>query len=261
MHSHDPPVSSRSTRARGTLYRSPSSHSELAPLSARDSDEEEDGYSWEENGYAPGGRTTRTPSPMRPHSPAPPSTANDLAASSAFSTVLGLLVHSLADGISLGASSISSSGSSSSPGDDASLDFVIFLAIMVHKAPAAFALSSLLSSSPSLSTLFRQRSLLAFSLAAPVGAVLTYLFLSLVGAEGGESIGWWTGLALVFSGGTFLFVATHVMKGGEGAEGEGVEEKGERELGAAVGGRMRMGLVIAGMCTPLVLSKIVGHGH
>lgn len=198
---------------------------------------------------------------MRPHSPAAPSAVNELAASSAFSTVVGLLVHSLADGISLGASSISTPDSHSTPTDDASLDLVIFLAIMVHKAPAAFALSSLLSSSPSISPFFRQRSLLAFSLAAPLGAVLTYLFLSLVGAEGTDSIGWWTGLALVFSGGTFLFVATHVMKGGESGEGDGVEEKCERELGAAVGGRLRMGLVMAGMCTPLVLSKIVGHGH
>lgn len=186
----------------------------------------------------------------------------DLTSSSAFSTVVGLLVHSLADGISLGASSISTSTDEDADSDETSLDLVIFLAIMVHKAPAAFALSSLLSSSPSVTPFFRQRSLFAFSLAAPIGAVLTFLFLNLIGAEGGESVRWWTGVALVFSGGTFLFVATHVMKGAEGVDSEGSEEKHEREATAgADDARMKMALVIGGMCTPLVLSKLVGHGH
>ncbi|KAL8816539.1 MAG: hypothetical protein Q9191_008312, partial [Dirinaria sp. TL-2023a] len=52
------------------------------------------------------------------------------------STTLGLCIHAAADGIALGASSSSSTTKS--------LSFIIFLAIMVHKAPAAFGLTSVL---------------------------------------------------------------------------------------------------------------------
>lgn len=159
---------------------------------------------------------------------------------SAVSTVVGLLVHSLADGISLGASSLSISGTSHS------LDLLIFLAIMLHKAPTAFALSSLLLSSSSSPSFIRQ-SLIAFSLAAPVGALVTYFLLALVGA-GGDGMGWWTGIVLVFSGGTFLFVATGVMNR-------------ENEEEGGVGKGARIALVVGGMVTPGLLSRLVGHGH
>ena len=161
----------------------------------------------------------------------------------AVSTVVGLLVHSLADGISLGASTLSISGSSHS---HSSLDLLVFLAIMLHKAPTAFALSSLLLSSSCTPTFTRQ-SLLAFSLAAPVGALITYFLLALIGA-GGDGMGWWTGIVLVFSGGTFLFVATGVMNR-------------ENEEEGGLGKASRMALVVAGMVTPGLLSRVVGHGH
>lgn len=127
---------------------------------------------------------------------------------------------------------------------------------MVHKAPAAFALSTLLSSTPGVSAWYRRRSLLAFSLAAPLGALVTYAGLNFVGAEGGSGVGWWTGVALVFSGGTFLFVATHVMKAKEEASSDD-EADGSQDID----GKQRMALVLGGMFTPLLLSSVVGHGH
>ena len=127
-----------------------------------------------------------------------------------------------------------------------SLDLLVFLAIMLHKAPTAFALSSLLLSSSCTPTFTRQ-SLLAFSLAAPVGALITYFLLALIGA-GGDGMGWWTGIVLVFSGGTFLFVATGVMNR-------------ENEEEGGLGKASRMALVVAGMVTPGLLSRVVGHGH
>ncbi|GAA5830742.1 hypothetical protein JCM11251_001060 [Rhodosporidiobolus azoricus] len=194
---------------------------------------------------------------------------------SSVSTVIGLLAHSLADGVSLGASSLSSS-SSSSTGD--SLQLIIFLSIILHKAPTAFALSSLLSSSPSTSPSFTRRALLLFSLAAPLGALLTYLLLSLLGARTeGAGLEWWTGLALVFSGGTFLFVATHAVKeqenkaartGGGGSqsghrqhEGEDGWDGGEGAEEEALSERARMALMIGGMVFPGLLGRLVGHGH
>jgi zinc transporter 9 len=44
-------------------------------------------------------------------------------------------VHAAADGIALGAASLT---------DKAEIEFIIFLAIMLHKAPAAFGLTSFL---------------------------------------------------------------------------------------------------------------------
>jgi solute carrier family 39 (zinc transporter), member 9 len=115
-----------------------------------------------------------------------------------FATTTGLVIHAAADGIALGASSTTS---------DSSLSFIIFLAIMVHKAPAAFGLTSVLLKQ-GLSKRAARGHLLLFSLAAPTGAILTWalahsLGRGLVGTE--EGTRWWTGVLLLFSGGTFLY--------------------------------------------------------
>lgn len=47
-----------------------------------------------------------------------------------------------------------------------------------------------------------------FSLAAPVGAIVTYLLVHLFGGDNAnpDAVGYWTGAVLLFSGGSFLFV-------------------------------------------------------
>ena len=117
-----------------------------------------------------------------------------------FSTTLGLCIHAAADGIALGASSSSSTTKS--------LSFIIFLAIMVHKAPAAFGLTSVLLKQ-GLGKGAARVHLVFFSLAAPGGAIATWMVVRTLGggaAEGAgeESMRWWTGVLLLFSGGTFL---------------------------------------------------------
>jgi zinc transporter 9 len=124
-------------------------------------------------------------------------------------TTVGLLIHALADGIALGASSTSSASSAKS-----SLGIVIFIAILVHKAPAAFGLTAILLKE-GVSKRSARGHLLLFSLAAPTGAVVTWMIINILGQAGkGESgtMKWWTGLALMFSGGTFLYVALHAMQ-------------------------------------------------
>lgn len=113
-----------------------------------------------------------------------------------FATTVGLIIHATADGIAMGASAVT---------DDMKLGFIIFLAIMIHKAPAAFGLTSVLLKQ-GLSKRAARVHLVAFSLAAPVGALTTYLAVSAVGGSGmqGEAGQWWTGMLLLFSGGTFL---------------------------------------------------------
>ena len=120
-------------------------------------------------------------------------------------TTTGLVIHAAADGIALGASSSSS---------NTGLSFIIFFAIMVHKAPAAFGLTSVLLKQ-GLSKRSARAHLLMFSLAAPVGSLLTWIFAHAVGAvrvRSAENTTWWTGMLLLFSGGTFLYVAMHSMQ-------------------------------------------------
>lgn len=111
-------------------------------------------------------------------------------------TTTGLVIHAAADGIAMGASATTS---------NLNVGLVIFLAILVHKAPAAFGLTSILLKQ-GLSKRAARVHLLVFSLAAPAGALATYSIVSLLGGESmdGESAQRWTGILLLFSAGTFL---------------------------------------------------------
>lgn len=112
-------------------------------------------------------------------------------------TTIGLVVHACADGIALGASSTAPS---------TSLTLVIFFAIMLHKAPAAFGLTSVLLKQ-GLSKKTARTHLAAFSLAAPLGAFVTWAIVHTFGRGrlgGDEGLTWSTGWVLCFSGGTFL---------------------------------------------------------
>lgn len=110
-------------------------------------------------------------------------------------TTVGLVIHAAADGIAMGASSTT---------EDTKLGFIIFIAIMIHKAPAAFGLTSVLLRQ-GLSKRAARAHLIVFSLAAPVGALGTWLLITLLGGGGEGAHGqYWTGMLMLFSGGTFL---------------------------------------------------------
>ena len=109
------------------------------------------------------------------------------------SATIGLLVHALVDGIAVGAS-VSSSNETG---------LIVFVAIMLHKGPAAFGLTSFLkhikiSESKSKWYLF------AFALASPIMAILAFFVLRDTSFATVDNIG----LALLFSAGTFIYVAT-----------------------------------------------------
>ncbi|KAF3051132.1 hypothetical protein E8E11_008767 [Didymella keratinophila] len=140
----------------------------------------------------PGSPPMLTPTPM-----APPKKKGS-------ATTIGLVVHACADGIALGASSAAPAGS---------LSFIVFLAIMLHKAPAAFGLTSVLLKQGHSKRTARTH-LALFSLAAPAGAFVTWAMVHALGRGtlgGDEGLTWSTGWVLCFSGGTFLYVAMHSM--------------------------------------------------
>lgn len=114
---------------------------------------------------------------------------------------LGLVVHAAADGIAMGAAVSMST---------AHLTLIVFVAIMLHKAPAAFGLVSFLLHEGFDRTRIR-RHLFIFAAAAPIGAILTYMCInqkSMASLNDNHT----TGIAMLFSAGTFLYVATvHVL--------------------------------------------------
>ncbi|KAJ2962430.1 hypothetical protein NQZ79_g2306 [Umbelopsis isabellina] len=164
---------------------------------------------------------------------------------SQFSPTLGLVVHAAADGIALGASA-----------RHPHLSFVIFFAIMIHKAPSAFALTTVLMNEGYMRARIR-RHLLVFSMAAPIGAILTYAALMLAGSTDDESVAWWTGMLLLFSGGTFLYVAMHVL---EEVKNHGGKKHNHRNASHDDKlSRPEVICILVGMFIPAILN--IEHGH
>ncbi|KRZ83698.1 Zinc transporter ZIP9 [Trichinella sp. T8] len=96
---------------------------------------------------------------------------------------IGLIVHSATDGIALGAAAFA----------DSSVTFIIFLAVLLHKAPAAFGLSTYLLNEGFEKSKIRKL-LIIFSSSAPLATLLTFAGISQAQI------------------GSFLFVATvHIL--------------------------------------------------
>jgi zinc transporter 9 len=139
---------------------------------------------------------------------------------------------------------------------------------MVHKAPAAFGLTSVLLKQ-GLSKRSARSHLLLFSLAAPAGALLTWFVAHALGVGGVgnvESTAWWTGMLLLFSGGTFLYVAMHTMQ----ESGRHYEPHLNGHANGSIDGRESLKneqepsikdllAAVFGMILPLFLQ--VGHAH
>ena len=109
------------------------------------------------------------------------------------SATIGLIIHAAADGLAIGASVSSSTETG----------LIVFVAIMLHKGPAAFGLASFLEHIK----LEKQKSqlyLLIFALSSPIMAIVTFFVLKDTSLATDENIG----LALMFSAGTFIYVAT-----------------------------------------------------
>lgn len=135
--------------------------------------------------------------------------------------------------------------------------------------------------------------LLIFSIAAPAGAILTYLAVRLFGASQHvkahhvDPLQWWTGAVLLFSvsrhffcglvwhslqgsltslsdqGGSFLYVATVISPLSDSdshhthAHASHTHPSGMEKLTQY----QRLALLLAGMLLPLLLSAFIGHEH
>ena len=105
--------------------------------------------------------------------------------------VLGLSLHSAADGLAIGAAAASGMGT---------VTALVVFAVLVHKVPAAFSLGVFaLHERENRNAAIRDVAL--FSLATPV--MILIAFFAFEGLDGK-----WIGLAMLFAAGTFLYVAT-----------------------------------------------------
>jgi len=164
------------------------------------------------------------------------------AANRAFPLTFGLVVHGLADGLALGVSSLPTTTAGASK-----LSFIVFLALLIHKAPTSFALTTSLLST-SLSRAKCKKHLAVFSASTPAGAIASFLLFLFLGDSHND----WTGVALLVSGGTFLYVATVLQPVSHHSE---VPATGDmRPL-------TRVMFISLGMFAPFLLSASFGHGH
>uniref|UniRef100_A0A1A8PZ18 Zinc transporter ZIP9 n=1 Tax=Nothobranchius pienaari TaxID=704102 RepID=A0A1A8PZ18_9TELE len=123
------------------------------------------------------------------------------ASNSHITATLGLVIHAAADGFALGAAVATG---------QVTVQVIVFFAVILHKAPAAFGLVSFLMHG-GLEKKHIQGHLLAFSAAAPIVAISTYFILHASGNSSQSQL-WATGVGMLFSAGTFLYVATvHVL--------------------------------------------------
>jgi len=165
-----------------------------------------------------------------------------------WTATLGLVVHAAADGVALGAAATT---------NQTDVEMIVFLAIMLHKAPASFGLVTYLLHE-GLERGRVRKHLLIFSLAAPCAAIVTFLLLTVHGRENLDTFSA-TGVAMLFSAGTFLYVATvHVLPEvtnighGHSHGGGGGEQKG----GFA---KSELFMLVLGAILPLFLT--IGHHH
>ncbi|KAJ3372305.1 hypothetical protein GGF31_002168 [Allomyces arbusculus] len=172
--------------------------------------------------------------------------ATDLLATSAqthskMAATIGMIIHSISDGVAMGAASAT---------DQSTLEMVVFFAILLHKGPSAFGLSTFLLRNGHLPRHRVRYHLLAFAAAAPLAAMTTFLALSQGSPANPDlaaaHVAQWTGILLLFSAGSFIYVATvHVLP----------EVMAHRTRLSA----SQVAAMLVGMVIPLAIQ--IGHKH
>ncbi|KAJ2365619.1 hypothetical protein IW150_006167 [Coemansia sp. RSA 2607] len=124
------------------------------------------------------------------------------------STLIGILVHSCADGLALGAAVAGSAAASAKEGSEhtSSMELVVFMALLLHKAPAAFGLITTLKQQ-GYAAYKLSIWLTIFAASAPLSALMTFSMFLLIGKGAAGGVQPWAGTVMLFSAGTFMYVA------------------------------------------------------
>uniref|UniRef100_A0A8D3ED84 Zinc transporter ZIP9 n=1 Tax=Scophthalmus maximus TaxID=52904 RepID=A0A8D3ED84_SCOMX len=162
---------------------------------------------------------------------------------------LGLVIHAAADGFALGAAVATG---------QVTVQVIVFFAVILHKAPTAFALVTFLMHA-GLERKYIQGHLLAFSAASPIVAITTYFILHASGSSPQNQLSS-TGMGMLFSAGTFLYVATvHVLPEVSSSRTSRPSSDLQQHTGAETHQQRYLGLLesltlILGVGLPMVLS-------
>ena len=213
-----------------------------------------------------------------PSTPSVLLTSNEKLICGLSTTTIGLLIHNFVDGLALGSSAISGSSN---------LTIVVFLAILLHKAPASLAFTTInLQSGKSKSTTLKLLTL--FCAAVPFSTLLTYYTLSFISGSPSSSDNHnhdsnehnhdsehdhsnpnskMIGVFLLFSAGTFLYVSLmHILPEVEASiisskpkELEHIHDENEHSHNHSNLPWQHTVLLIIGMFLPIVLSG--DHHH
>ncbi|EER30144.1 hypothetical protein CTRG_06184 [Candida tropicalis MYA-3404] len=164
------------------------------------------------------------------------------------SLTLGMIFHGIVDGISLG----------SSFAGGTAIPLIIFTAIIIHKIPTSFSLSTILCSEgiPD-SKLFWH--ILLFALSSPIATWITYIIISLIDVNTDVVVG----ILFLFSAGNFLFIVNHVMSDFTSGDFQVLPTSVESEANTVVSNqshskisKLEFSLVITGILIPAVLSFV-----
>ncbi|KAJ2401047.1 hypothetical protein GGI23_001646 [Coemansia sp. RSA 2559] len=175
------------------------------------------------------------------------------------STLLGILVHSCADGLALGAAvAASASMASGESSSSSSLELIVFFALLLHKAPAAFGL---------ITTLKQQGYahyklnvwLTVFAASAPLAALATFsIFLLAAPAKQPQhnaGVEPWTGIIMLFSAGTFMYVAMAHTLTEAVSQAKALKAKVAGNSAMARLGFLDIAVLILGVILPPLVSK------
>ncbi|RCK67742.1 Zinc transporter ZIP9 [Candida viswanathii] len=161
---------------------------------------------------------------------------------------LGMVFHGIVDGISLG----------SSFAGGTAIPLLIFTAIIIHKIPTSFSLSTILclEGVPD-SKLFWH--ILLFALLSPVATWITYVIVSLLDNNMDVVVG----ILFLFSAGNFLYVVSHVMSEFTTGDFQVLPTSVESEANTVVTNpphsrisKVEFALALAGILIPALLSFI-----
>lgn len=166
------------------------------------------------------------------------------------SLTLGLLFHAMVDGISLGSSF-------SRVGDKMSIELIFFVMIIIHKLPTCFSLTSILIKE-NLNISVVKFHLLVFAAVTPISSLITFFFMTLLKNHNDIILG----NLLVFSGGTFLYVVTHVMLEML-ANNHTLPQSNDSEMTlyshqSSLNG-IELLISVIGMVIPIIISSFGGH--
>lgn len=148
------------------------------------------------------------------------------------SAVIGLTLHAATDGLAIGAAAASG---------DLTAGLLIVFAVLIHKFPEAVTLG-VFSLNDHDDDMKVYRDVGVFAISTPVMIVLAYFLLSGLPSA-------WIGLAMLFAGGTLLYVAAL-----DTLPSANDPETGATDLMLALGG-------VVAMVAILVLAELLGLGH